>query len=124
MKQMEIRIGFQTYTLACSDGEEGRLGQLADEIDARARSIKEKTPRASESMVLVMTALMLADELYEARQEAGMLHEKLAMGLVLDGNGDGMPPIPSAGMVARNLTMAMNEIADQLDAITATVENR
>jgi cell division protein ZapA (FtsZ GTPase activity inhibitor) len=124
MKQVDVRIGFHTYTLACADGQEGHLQQLADEIDMRARSIKEKSPRASESMVLVMTALMLADELYEARQEAGMLHEKLAMGVTLNGNGEGMPPIPSAGMVARNLSMAMNEIADQLDAIVATVENR
>lgn len=124
MKQVEIRIGFHTYTLACADGQEGHLTQLSDEIDVRARSIKEKTPRASESMILVMTALMLADELYEARQEAGMLHEKLAMGFALNGQVEGMPPIPSAGLVARNLTMAMNEIADQLDAIVATVENR
>ena len=123
MKQVEVRIGFHTYTLACSEGQEGHLMQLADEIDVRARSIKDKSPRASESMTLVMTALMLADELYEARQEAGMLHEKLAMGVTL-GNGEAMPPIPSAGMVARNLTMAMNEIADQLDSIAATVENR
>lgn len=123
MKQVEVRIGFHTYTLACAEGQEGHLQQLADEIDLRARSIKEKSPRASEALTLVMTALMLADELYEARQEAGMLHEKLAMGVTL-GNGESMPPIPSAGMVARNLTMAMNEIADQLDSIAAAIENR
>jgi cell division protein ZapA len=122
MKKVDITLNNHTYTLACDPSQEIHLSQLAEEVDQRCREIKERMPRAGESMLLVMTALTLADELYEARQEAGLLHEKLAIGETLNLNDKETPPIISHA-AAQNLALALEDISQQIDSIAMQVES-
>lgn len=78
-KRIEVTVNGHRYVLACDDGQEGHIEQLAAEVSMRAEELARGMPKAGEALVLVMTCLMLADELYESRQEAGALHEHLAM---------------------------------------------
>lgn len=114
MKNIEITINGHNYTLACDDGQESHVEQLAEEVSMRAVQLAEGMEGAGETMVLVMTCLMLADELYESRQEAGALHEHLAM---MKAAGLEMPAntAEDANHAQSMLAHAMNEIADHLD---------
>ncbi len=123
MKKIEITINGHNYMLACDDGQESHVEQLAEEVDMRARQLAEGMPKANETMVLVMTCLMLADELYESRQEAGALHEHLAMmkaAGIRPGTQEGNAE--EARHAQSMLALTMNEIADHLDEITGTLE--
>ncbi len=135
MKKLEIVINHHNYTLACDDGQESHVAQLAEEIDMRAREIAIRMPKAGELMNLVMTCLTLADELYESRQEAGALHEHIAS-LVAAGynvgeqemSTDSTAPAKSSTKTAEEaqmvLTLTMREIADHVEKMALSVEER
>lgn len=69
MSQVRIKIGPQTYSIACGPGEEERVAQLGAMIDAQYAKLG--TSRAAlEAQNLVFAALFMADELDEARAAA------------------------------------------------------
>lgn len=123
MRHVEVSILNQRFSLACDEGQEARLLQLADEVNARARNIATTQPKAKDMQVLLMTCLMLADELYDARIEAGMLHEKLASGinsLPADDRNALQDMLP--GYVVGTLSDALTEISDRLGNLSRSVE--
>ena len=68
MPQLTVAINGRSYTIACEPGEEDRVRQLARNIDAKVVGFAKDAPQAGEARLLVMAALMLADELGEARE--------------------------------------------------------
>jgi cell division protein ZapA len=70
MAQVEIDVGGRSYELTCRDGEEERLRLLSRLVDARAEDVAKAIGKASEARELLLTALLLADELDEARGAA------------------------------------------------------
>lgn len=62
-----LNISGRSYRISCRDGDEDRIARLGDEIAARATRITGALGTLPEGQLLVMTALMLADELADAR---------------------------------------------------------
>ena len=71
MPEVEIEIGGRRFEVACQPGEEDYLVSAATALDKEASSIGDQLGRLSESRMLLMAGLMLADQ-------AGNLKEKLA----------------------------------------------
>jgi cell division protein ZapA len=67
MAQVRLEIGGRQYDVSCRDGEEERLRLLGRLVDARATDVVRSTGRGNEARELLMTALLLADELDDAR---------------------------------------------------------
>lgn len=67
MGQALLNITGRTYRISCRDGDEDRIARLGDDIALRAERITGALGSVPEGQLLVMTALMLADELAEAR---------------------------------------------------------
>ncbi|WP_310476782.1 cell division protein ZapA [Sandarakinorhabdus sp.] len=67
MGQALLTITGRTYRISCRDGDEDRISRLGDEIAVRADSITASLGSVPEGQLLVMTALMLADELSDTR---------------------------------------------------------
>ena len=65
MAQVTIRINGFAYTIGCKDGEEEHLLGMASEVDQRIESIKSTAGPSGEARMLVMAALLLADDLFE-----------------------------------------------------------
>ena len=68
MPQVTVVVNGRSYTIACEPGEEDRVRQLGRSIDAKVVGFAKDAPQAGEARLLVMAALMLADELSEARE--------------------------------------------------------
>ncbi|HVA35690.1 MAG TPA: cell division protein ZapA [Stellaceae bacterium] len=68
MPQITVVVNGRSYTIACELGEEDRVRQLGRSIDAKVVGFAKDAPQAGEARLLVMAALMLADELSEARE--------------------------------------------------------
>jgi cell division protein ZapA len=66
--QATITINGRTYRLKCADGEEERLLALADVVSHRVDSLAGEFAAAGDGRLLLMTALMLADELMDAQE--------------------------------------------------------
>ena len=67
MPQVSIQIANRTYELACGDGEEQRVQELAAYVDEKVDDLRRQMPGAPEVKLLVFAALILADESREAR---------------------------------------------------------
>ncbi len=67
MPQVSISIANRTYELACGEGEEDRVHELAAYVDEKVSELRKQLPGAPEIKLLVFAALLLADESREAR---------------------------------------------------------
>jgi cell division protein ZapA len=67
MGQATITINGRTYRVQCGDGEEARLLALSDIVRRRVDSLAGAFSAAGDDRLLLMAALMLADELLDAQ---------------------------------------------------------
>ena len=65
MAQVTVRINGYAYTVGCQDGEEQHLMQMAEQVERRIDSIKAVAGQSGEARMLVMAALLMADDLFE-----------------------------------------------------------
>jgi cell division protein ZapA len=64
--------------MACEDGQEGHLMNLARELDNRINGLRTKFGEIGDTRLTVMAAITVADELAEAGQRIKRLEEQLA----------------------------------------------
>jgi cell division protein ZapA len=67
MGQVTITLNGRSYRLTCGEGEERRLLEVAEHVDDRLASLVAEFGQVGDERLLVMTALMIADELFDAR---------------------------------------------------------
>ena len=70
MAQVDIDIVGQQYDVACRDGEEAHLISLGKLVSAKAEEAGQAVGKMSEARQLLFAALLLADDLIEARRSA------------------------------------------------------
>lgn len=64
MADVQLFVGGQKYVVSCGEGQEENLKNLASMLDEKVGFIKSRMP-VSESLGLVMGALLLASDLTE-----------------------------------------------------------
>lgn len=69
MSDVTLKVGGRDYTVACADGQEEHVQRLAGVIDGKLGSMGNNLS-PSEAKNLLFAALMLADELDEAKKSA------------------------------------------------------
>ena len=67
MPLVSIQIANRTYELACGEGEEERVQELAAYVEEKVAMLRLQMPGTPEVKLLVFAALLLADESREAR---------------------------------------------------------
>ena len=70
MAQITITINSREYAIACEDGQETHILQLSRILDEKAKLLGDGVNQISESMLLAMIGLLLADELSELKKGA------------------------------------------------------
>ena len=68
MAQVTVKINGYAYTVGCQDGEEDHLAAMAAEVERRIDSIRAVAGQTGEARMLVMAALLMADDLFELGQ--------------------------------------------------------
>ena len=68
MAQVTLRINGYAYTIGCRDGEEQHLQAMAAQVERRIDTIKSTAGQSGEARMLVMAALLMADDLFEMEQ--------------------------------------------------------
>ena len=77
MAQLTIKINGYAYTVGCDDGQERHLLQMAAEVEGRIDSIKALGGQSGESRLLVLAALLMADELHDQKMLLANLQSEL-----------------------------------------------
>ena len=78
MAHVTIKLNGYSYTVGCEDGQEAHLMAMADQVESRIESIKKLGGSSGESRLLVLTALLLADEIHDMRIEMEALRATAA----------------------------------------------
>jgi cell division protein ZapA len=78
MSQVSVTINGRQFRMACEDGQEGHLMNLARELDNRINNLRNKFGEIGDTRLTVMAAITVADELSEAGQRIKRLEEELA----------------------------------------------
>jgi cell division protein ZapA len=78
MGQVNATIAGRQFRLACEDGQEDHLLELAKDIDTRVIDLRRKFGEIGDTRLTVMAALMLADEMVEIRQKLRKLEDEIA----------------------------------------------
>jgi cell division protein ZapA len=78
LAQVTIKLNGYSYTVGCEDGQEQHLLAMADQVESRIESIKKLGGNYGEARLLVLTALLLADEIHDLRIEMEALHAAAA----------------------------------------------
>lgn len=73
MAQVSIRVNGREYDLACGDGEEAHLRNLAQYIDTKITALRGGGANLNDAQLLLMAGIVIADELSEATQAGGKL---------------------------------------------------
>ena len=67
MGQVAVTLNGRSYRFDCGDGEEARLAELAAFVKGRVEEIGRQFGNAGDERILLMAALLIADELWDAR---------------------------------------------------------
>ncbi len=106
MAQVTVTINGRNYPVACNSGEEGRIGELARYVDGKVKAFAQEFGAVGEARLLLLTALVLADEVAEAREAQNGHHAA--------GNG--------AAPAAESLASGIDDLAQRIEAIAARLE--
>jgi cell division protein ZapA len=62
MPLVNIMVNQRAYTIACDDGEEEHLRELAELVDAKVKELLGSVGQVGDQRLMLMAALLLADE--------------------------------------------------------------
>ena len=72
MAQVTVQINGRSYQVACGDGEQDRISGLAGYVDEKVQELVGAIGNVGDQRLLVMASLLLADEVFEAREGSGV----------------------------------------------------
>jgi cell division protein ZapA len=78
MAHVTVTINGRQYRMACEDGEADHLSHLAAGLNTRVEQLRENFGEIGDNRLVVMAALMIADELSEATQRISRIEEEMA----------------------------------------------
>lgn len=113
MPEVTVDVAGRSYRVGCGEGEEVHLVRLAEMVDTEATRLNRKLGNMPEGRLMLMSALMLADKLFEAETAKGEA-ERTAMNA---------QKLAEARAGAESLSQQReDEIAASLDALAARIE--
>ena len=110
MAQVAINIAGRVYRVACDEGEEEHLGELAKLVDGKIAGMRQQFGEMGDQRLTVMAAVTIADELSESRRRVSELEAELA-----EIRGD-------VSNVLRGRVEWLDRIADSLSDAAARIE--
>ncbi|MEW4466670.1 cell division protein ZapA [Parasphingorhabdus sp. JC815] len=116
MAQVKLEIGGRSFMVACQDGEEEHLGKLGAMVDDKARDSGDPA-RLTENRMLLFTSLLLADELYAAKNTKG---NEPAPQAAIPATGK---PDKSKSADDEQALLALEKLADRAEAFANSLEH-
>tara|TARA_B100001750_G_scaffold242487_2_gene255966 strand:- start:318 stop:665 length:348 start_codon:yes stop_codon:yes gene_type:complete len=108
MAEVTLTVNNRSFNLACAEGDEARLQNLASYVDERLQAIASSGVVRKESDLMALTAIVLADELFEAQSATS--------------NDNGQTTEDYSSKLTKALQEQEAEYAAQVDILTSTVK--
>ena len=102
MATVTVEINGRPYAVGCADGQEERVRILAKQFDNHVRDVAADVGQVGDIRLFLMAALMLADQLQEARMGEA-------------------PVAPAAAPSEAGVAEALNAVAARIEKIAAGI---
>ncbi|MCB1592726.1 MAG: cell division protein ZapA [Alphaproteobacteria bacterium] len=122
MSEVTVVIGGKGYSLSCDQGQEERLRDLSAYVDSRLTDIGKAGAANNEAHLLVLTALVLADEIFDLKAMLGEFEEEntdLSRRLRDIVNGDEAGPLMQEELF---VAQALDHLSGKIDTIAERIE--
>lgn len=77
MSHVNVTINGRQYRMACEEGQERQLLQLAESLESRITALRGKFGEIGDARLTVMAALTVCDELIDSNQRVRALEEEV-----------------------------------------------
>jgi cell division protein ZapA len=104
MPEVHLTINGRSYPVACKEGEEARLKELALYIDRKTAEFVRQHGQIGEARLLVLATLVIADELAEAQSALRP------------------PSAQGNGIDTAALAQGLDELAQRIETIASRLE--
>ncbi len=119
MAQVTVMIDGKAYRMACEEGQEGHLTELAARFDRYVGHLKSQFGEIGDLRLTVMSGIMVMDELMETSRRLQALENEVEN---LKRNRDAA--IASNSRMEENLAGALEEASQKILALAAKVSGR
>ena len=119
MAQVTVTIDGKAYRMACEEGQEDHLAELADRFDRYVSHLKGQFGEIGDLRVTVMAGIMIMDELSEMTRKIAALEGEIAS---LASNRDGALEVQQRSDEA--VALALSDLAVRLNGLTAKLNGR
>jgi cell division protein ZapA len=110
MPQVTVTINGRAYPVACDAGQESRIAELARYLDGKVAGFARQFSQAGEARLVVLAALVIADELAEANDALHRAQEQGAKAGAANGHDDAA------------LAGGIERLARRVEAVAARLE--
>jgi cell division protein ZapA len=112
MGQISVTLNGRTYRLECGEGEEAHLIELAEYLGTHVEDMKRKFGQIGDDRLILMTSLVVLDELWELRRQ--MAQMKIAMA---EARRDKAVADESARALQSDLAGRVSSVAQRLELL-------
>lgn len=125
MAEVTISINGRDYRIGCEAGQERRVQEMARRLDRHARDLSV-TGAVPESRLMLLVALMIADEAQELREKLTLAEEEARDAKIRLSQERARPTPPAAAKLTGQKTMFDEDVeavvADLLNNAAARLE--
>ena len=111
MPLVNVMVNSRAYTIACDDGEENHLRELAEHVDDKVKELLGSVGQVGDQRLLLMAALLIADEHHDSTSQLQQRKQEL-------GDLEG-----SREAITARLPQSEATAADALEAATKRLED-
>jgi len=113
MAEVSVTLNGRQVRMACEDGQEEHLMDLARALDMRIAGLRERFGEVGDTRLTVMAALTIADELGEMSARLKLLEEELA------GLKDAHVASADRTSITQSaIAAALSEAAERIESVT------
>jgi len=106
MATVTVEVNGRPYAVGCADGQEERVRILAKQFDNQVRQVAQDVGHVGDLRLFLMSALILSDELHEARLNTG---------------GVPAPQPAAAPPTSEGVAEALNAVAARIEKIAQSI---
>jgi cell division protein ZapA len=77
MPLVNVMVNSRAYTIACDEGEEDHLRELAEHVDGKVKELLGSVGQVGDQRLLLMAALLIADEHHETQNQLHLRTQEL-----------------------------------------------
>ncbi len=106
MADVDVEVAGRRYRLSCRDGEEDHLRALVHMVNGKAQDITGALGEMTESRTLLLSALLLADEVNDLRGAAAVVRNEVPASA---------DPDPAYAVAIERIAERVERLADQIE---------